>query len=64
MSVIRKLGKRRVFAFFKIFLVRTTARTLSEEGDESFHVVEDYADIVFAVVANVVIPVRWKKRCP
>lgn len=60
-ATIKQLGRRRVFGFFWVFVLFAIANTVTEENDIFLHVVDDYTDIVLAVVAIVVLLVWWKK---
>jgi peptidoglycan/LPS O-acetylase OafA/YrhL len=60
-SRVKQLGRRRVFAFFWALLLIAIANTVNEEGDIFLHVVDDYADIILAVVALIVLVAWWKK---
>ncbi len=58
---VKSLGRRRVFAFFWVFALVAISNTVVEENDIFLHVVDDYADIIFAVVAIIVLALWWKK---
>ena len=60
-ATIKELGRRRVFAFFWVFVLFAIANTVGEENDIFLHVADDYTDIVLAVVAIVVLLLWWKK---
>lgn len=60
-ATIKELGRRRVFAFFWVFTLVAIANTINEENDILLHVVDDYTDIVLAVVAIVVLLLWWKR---
>ncbi len=61
-ATIKELGRRRVFAFFWGFVLVAISNTILEENDIFLHVVDDYADIVLAVIAIVVLAVWWKRN--
>ncbi len=60
-ATIRELGRRRVFAFFWVFVLVAIANTINEENDIFLHVVDDYADIALAIIAIVVLVIWWKR---
>ncbi len=60
-ATIKELGRRRVFAFFWVFVVVAIANTINEENDIFLHVVDDYTDIVLATIAIVVLVMWWKR---
>jgi hypothetical protein len=60
-SVIKELGRRRVFIFFWSFVLIAIANTVNEENDIALHVVDDYADIALAIIALALIVV-WRNR--
>lgn len=60
-ATIKELGRRRVFAFFWVFVLFAISNVVNEENDIFLHVVDDYTDIVLAVVAIIVLVAMWKK---
>ncbi len=60
-ATIRELGRRRVFAFFWVFVLVAIANTINEENDIFLHVIDDYADIALAIIAIVVLVMWWKR---
>ena len=60
-TTIKQLGRRRVFAFFWSFVILALASSVVEEGDIFLHVVDDYADIILAVVALIVLIAWWRR---
>ena len=60
-DTIRELGRRRVFAFFWVFTLFAIGNVVNEENDIFLHVVDDYTDIILAVVAIVVLVLWWKR---
>ncbi len=60
-ATIKELGRRRVFAFFWVFVLFAIGNVVGEENDIFLHVVDDYADITLAVIAIIVLAVYWKR---
>ena len=60
-AAIKEMGRRRVFGFFWVFFIVALANTLSSEGDEFTHVVDNQIDIALGVIAIVVLLVWWRK---
>ena len=60
-SWVKEIGRRRVFGFFWVFFVLAIFQTVSTEGDEFMHVVDNYVGIGLAAVAIIVLLVWWKK---
>lgn len=61
-ATIKQLGRRRVFVFFFGFALVAIANTVTEENDILLHVVDDYADILIAVVALAITFIWWKRN--
>lgn len=61
-ATIKELGRRRVFAFFWVFVLVAISNTITEENDIFLHVVDDYADITLAIVAVIILVAMWKKQ--
>ena len=61
-SVIKELGRRRVFIFFWGFVIVAIANVIGEESDMFIHVLDDYLDIILAVVAIAIIVAMWRKQ--
>jgi hypothetical protein len=57
----RQVGRSRVFMFFWAFAVVAIGNVIGEENDMLLHVIDDYVDIVLAVIAIVVLVRVWKK---
>ncbi len=51
-----------MFVFFWGFALVALANTVGEERDVFLHVVDDYVDIILAVVAIVIIAAMWRKQ--
>jgi hypothetical protein len=58
---LKQLGRRRVFGFFWVFFVVAIFQTVFTEGDSFIHAVDEYIDIVLALIAIVLLLVWWKK---
>jgi len=63
-SMTKLLGRRRVFGFFYVLLLVAISSAVVDEGDLFLHVVDDYADIILAVIAIILIAWMWKKQTP
>lgn len=63
-NVSKWLGRTRVFAFFWAFALVAIANVITEESDIFLHGVDDYTDIILAIVALIIIAVWWKKQTP
>ncbi len=63
-STTKWLARNRVYAFFWAFVIVAIANTINEENDIFLHVVDDYADIIIAVVALALLAMWWKKTTP
>lgn len=61
-ATIKELGRRRVFAFFWVFVLVAIANTAIGESDKFLHVVDDYTDITLAIIAIVVLAMWWKRK--
>lgn len=60
-SLLKELGRRRVFVFFWAFVLVAIANTVTEENDILLHVLDDYTDITVAIIA-LVIYAAWRNR--
>ena len=61
-SVIKELGRRRVFVIFLAFLAFALGNTITEESDILLHALDDYLIIALAVIGVVIFAVTWKKQ--
>ncbi len=60
-ETVKELGRRRVFAFFWVFVLFAISNVVGEENDIFLHVLDDYVDIALSIVAIVVLVVWWKR---
>jgi cytochrome bd-type quinol oxidase subunit 2 len=61
-SWAKQVGRVRVFAFFWVFALVAILNVVTEENDIFLHVVDDYTDIILAVVAIILLAVYWRKK--
>ncbi len=59
-SDVKQLGRARVFAFFWAFVIIAIGNVINEENDIFLHVVDDYTDIILAVIAIAVMLYWWR----
>jgi glycerol uptake facilitator-like aquaporin len=59
---LRDLGRRRVSAFFFALLLVAIFEQAISESDKFLHAVDDYVDIIVAIIALLIIFAWWKKN--
>lgn len=61
-SFVKQISRRRVSVFFLALLLVAISETAYSESDMLLHAVDDYVDIITAVVALALIVVWWRRQ--
>jgi hypothetical protein len=58
----KEVGRARVFAFLSVFVLAALGPLIMEESDIFLHALDDYIDVIAAVIVSVVLLMMWGKK--